>query len=303
MFRRNAFTLIELLVVVAVIALLISILLPTLASARQAALGTKCVAQLHALGQGLTMYTNENGDILVPGRLPRLDDCNWNADVRGGRKYRPTFLAMMSMGVGVPAFADPQLCRNTTDRFGEPGDKQNYASPIYVCPSAADWTDERNGSYGYNYQFIGNSRLSDSANPSSFKNWPVQVYRIRHAADTVAVADCMGTAASEAPGDRGPYGNNTGDANRLGNEGFNLDPPRVDPMNGEMAGLPDHRTAVDPRHRGKSSVLWVDAHADSRSPKALGYTFNANSSYALDGDNTLWTGNRTDVAWTPQFRH
>lgn len=300
--RPRGFTLIELLIVVAVIGLLIAILLPSLSAARASARASKCAAQLRSLGQGLVIYTVEQADVLVPGRLPKLDDCNWSMDVLGGRKYRPTFLAMMSRGVGVPPFDPPMACASEVDPTGEKGDRQNYGYAGYVCPSVADWTDERNGSYGYNYQFLGNSRLLDTKKPTSFKNWPRKITAVRYPADTVAVADSMGTAATETPEHRDEYVNNANDANRFGNEGFNLDPPLVDPLNGEMAGLPDHRTAVDPRHRGKSAILWVDGHADVRSAVLLGYRIKPDGSFALDGDNALWTGTREEVAWTPAWK-
>ncbi|MBI5864471.1 MAG: prepilin-type N-terminal cleavage/methylation domain-containing protein [Planctomycetes bacterium] len=302
----RAFTLIELLVVVAIIALLISILLPTLSAARAQARSAKCLANLHSLGQGLTLYTNEYRDILVPGRLPVVDNCNWNVNLQGRRKFRPNFLAMTSLGTGVPAFDDPMECRNTTDRFGEAGDRQNYADGTLVCPTAAEWTDERNSSYGYNYQFLGNSRLRDNNNPTSFKYWPVQATRIRYPARTVAVADCMGSAASFAEGDRQEYENNARDVFRYGNEGINLDPPRVDPVIGEMSGFDDPiqtRTAADPRHSGqRASVLFVDGHGDGLTLQTLGYRYAPNGSIGFDGDNTLWTGAGTDVPWTLDFR-
>ncbi len=58
--RSTGFTLIELLVVIAIIALLVGILLPALAAARETAKTTKCLVNFKEIGQGFTLYANDN---------------------------------------------------------------------------------------------------------------------------------------------------------------------------------------------------------------------------------------------------
>lgn len=66
--HRSAFTLIEVLVVVAIIALLVSILLPSLSRAREMAKNTLCLSHLKEFGNAMMMYTMDHKDTL-PGPL------------------------------------------------------------------------------------------------------------------------------------------------------------------------------------------------------------------------------------------
>ena len=58
---KQAFTLIELLVVVAIIAVLLSILIPALGAARERAMRISCASNLHQLGIALTAYGMDSG--------------------------------------------------------------------------------------------------------------------------------------------------------------------------------------------------------------------------------------------------
>ena len=69
--RRRGFTLVELLVVIGIIALLISMLLPALNRARQAANSIKCSANLKQIGTAVQLYANANQDYAPWGMRPR----------------------------------------------------------------------------------------------------------------------------------------------------------------------------------------------------------------------------------------
>jgi prepilin-type N-terminal cleavage/methylation domain-containing protein/prepilin-type processing-associated H-X9-DG protein len=65
--KRPGFTLIELLVVVAIIAVLISMLLPALGSARETARKVVCMNNMKQIGTMFNFYLNDNNNRLPPG--------------------------------------------------------------------------------------------------------------------------------------------------------------------------------------------------------------------------------------------
>ncbi|MGN6367444.1 MAG: type II secretion system protein [Phycisphaerae bacterium] len=65
--RRQGFTLIELLVVVAIIAVLIAILLPSLGKAREQANTAKCAANMKQIATAHLMYVDQNNQHMIMG--------------------------------------------------------------------------------------------------------------------------------------------------------------------------------------------------------------------------------------------
>ncbi len=65
---RRAFTLIEVLVVVAILALLVAVLLPSLVRARESGRAAQCLSNLKQMGSAIMMYTIDNRSFL-PGPL------------------------------------------------------------------------------------------------------------------------------------------------------------------------------------------------------------------------------------------
>lgn len=282
--RRSAFTLLELLVVIAILALLIAILIPSLSSARRAAKANACLSNLKGIGTGFSIYLNENDDRFPPVQLrnpsagskdPYLNEFNrraprwqWFLDTEHGPVVET---AKFQFAIRQKGYFDDQS-------RGRPGGQSGrmMTNGVFTCPSLDDEqfaNDLRDGAYGYNYQYLGNTRHDTLAN--RWDNFVVAQHRIRSPGATIMVGDSRGAGQQH------------------GKHSFTLDPPRlavernatrfgpegtVDDNSGLSSYVEDGLdpdlygySPVEIRHGDQANILFVDSHGETLTHIALGY--------------------------------
>jgi prepilin-type N-terminal cleavage/methylation domain-containing protein/prepilin-type processing-associated H-X9-DG protein len=162
--RKSGFTLVELLVVIGIIAILVSLLLPSLNRARESARRTQCLSNIRQISMAFFMYTGEN-----KGWFPSVavfgGQLGYPSNTVGHPQMTPTW-------VGWPE--DWIVWRNKQAEDPLEGSIISYMnnpSPsVMRCPS--DDTGLRASSFGgidYPYSYVMNSYLSYGAvyNPHS----------------------------------------------------------------------------------------------------------------------------------------
>jgi prepilin-type N-terminal cleavage/methylation domain-containing protein/prepilin-type processing-associated H-X9-DG protein len=264
---RRAFTLIEVLAVGAIVALLISILLPALSRARDQTRSVACQSNLRQLMSGMCLYVAEQRSLpgthglfwmqnLFGKEWPRLAGVTWDGprDRQSGLTYTPAYQQ--------PYYSDPEFvadvpARGTLFRY------LKHAS-VYVCPSdrpgRADDTALGGG---------GNGRLSYSLNAWIGYKPPEQLQSF------VYVADAPNNAL---PGGRGRVSFKAGQRVGVSSSRFMCmfeDHPSYHTNNDYPDGSFNCIDAIATRHllqtaggngaaEGRSSIAFLDGHVEAR---------------------------------------
>jgi len=245
--RRKGFTLVELLVVIGIIALLISILMPTLGRAREQANWVKCLSNMRQLGQAFIMYTGSNkGRFPLPAASGAAEDWIYWED--------------MPVGANATTHNDRPLERSAIAPY-----LGGTVSPeVFRCPSD-DINSRRPGSnyrfsYSANYLIL---RLPASGWPGIYKtfynnqaesNAPMRISEIASASDKIVLIDesaqtvddgCWAWMEKPNPGD-----------------GFNIisnrHMKRSELIKGNSSGYSTDLT----KDNGKGNAVFADGHAD-----------------------------------------
>jgi prepilin-type N-terminal cleavage/methylation domain-containing protein len=213
--NRRGFTLIELLVVISIIALLVALLLPVLASARDAGRSIKCLSNLRQQGIAFAGYAQEFRDYMPGSHLnysPVFSDpeqdiqsgfpATWNAP--GGTSHGADWIARLGQG----GFAGPSVSYTgynvsysvgitSWEIFHDPGEPSTYegvndpSASLYkgtggiagINYNRWQWYYTQN-SYAVNFEIVkyyyGAVRRGFSAGP-----------KLARTADAALVADAM----------------------------------------------------------------------------------------------------------------
>jgi len=293
MSRARAFTIVELLVVISILGLLLALLLPALSRARAGSRSTVCAARMHQVGLGWMVYATDNRGVAVPGQAGRYPDESRNVYwIGNGYQYRPRWFAQMGASVGFYAFSEPS--RDPANEH-----TMTVTNEIFLCPQVPTWTNTRNYPYGYNYQFLGNSRFKGDDESRGSINHPVQMSRLAFD-QTVMAADSLGTAAGKPEAlrtENRPDGSRDPGGFARGGHGYALDPPRLTGTSDfadTRLSSPEHRSGPDERHLGKANVSFCDGHVIAMTATEMGYLKNADGTIAFNGQgatNKLFSGN------------
>jgi prepilin-type N-terminal cleavage/methylation domain-containing protein/prepilin-type processing-associated H-X9-DG protein len=216
--KKNGFTLIELLVVIAIIALLLGILMPSLARARSTGKQVVCFSNLRQMGMAAGTYVADNA-----GRFPLAQ----LVKVGGGVQHEMNWDFQKTMQSGLVTEHSAGLLWQGDSSIG-----------IQQCPmfkGAANSEGDEHSGYNYNSSFIGGMYSTDYMTGALVGINSAKEGQIRQPGDCAVFGD-------------GQYSNG---ANKF------MRSPFVGKLDVGLAGLRPYGTQGF-RHSGNTNVAYAD---------------------------------------------
>lgn len=235
--RKKAFTLIEVLLVIAIISLLMGILLPALAKARQQGEGIVCMSNLRQMFIAAQTYTQTNNSYYPIAQYRQKTDSS-------KFEYCWDFTTVTDLATGQKKIVPGLLWQGRT------------IEKIQQCPSFSGGSNTAGDPYsGYNYNtsyighgggesvslnYTGEIKTIDGA-PAWYEIvMPVKIFRVRRPAQCALFGD-------------GEY---SGGANKYMRAPW--------PWDGDIDNSLKAAGTQGYRHGGKTNVAWCDGHVDSQ---------------------------------------
>lgn len=285
--RAAGFTLIELLVVVAIIALLISILLPSLARARELSKRTVCAANVKGIGNGFATYATGNADDWpIPAfyNAPLAGTTNIQYEQSVG--YWRGSLTASDVGETTDATTNTRM--STTRAFWYLVRSGSASPKSFICPSSEDQPNSEDNPQNY-WDFGVGDHIPPSTsftNTNWEKGWSQCSYGYQVPYGKIGKPNPNVDQDMALVADKGPYG--------AALEGGKTAPTELYASWGasspnSTSSPDDWRRFNSPNHGGMGdgegqNVMYADAHVD--------FIMNPMAGVAKDNIYTRWANDQ-----------